>query len=227
MSQRTPRESCQPLSHDPERLPAAGGASFRPEPPGAARPAPPLRCFGDFELDEEYKELRRSGERVDLQRRPLELLLQLVRHRQRVVSKEELFETVWSGLAVSDAALASAIRDLRRVLGDDGREQRLIRTYHGFGYRFAAAVRERRRTPAVRSEPAAAPAGGDASWMAGFSRRLVAFLAAELAEAPADVDLSALLGGGRTETVGAWPAYPRVRPPAGRGARLHREDARA
>lgn len=227
MSQRTPRQSVRPLSRASEPGTVGGEVSGCPEPPGAVRPAPPIRCFGDFELDEEYKELRRGGERVDVQRRPLELLQQLVRHRQRVVSKEELFETVWSGLVVSDAALASAIRDLRRVLGDDGREQRLIRTYHGFGYRFAGAVRERRRAPAPRSEPAAAPGAGDSSWMAGFSRRLVAFLAAELAEAPADVDLSALLGAGRPEPGGAWAAYPRVRPPAQRGVPVHREDARA
>ena len=58
-----------------------------------------------------------------------------------MVSKEEIVETVWSGRFVSDSAVSSRIKSARRALGDDGKEQRFIRTLHGQGFRFLADVR--------------------------------------------------------------------------------------
>ncbi len=137
--------------------------------------------FNEFEVDEGLCELRRSGRRVALQRRPLEVLIHLVRNRHRVVSKEELLRGVWGGVIVSDAALSSALRDLRRALGDDGRAQHSIQTRHGFGYRFVAKLDD---TPPAASASADAPEL-DAAWWEGFSRRLVAFVAAEFEAAGA------------------------------------------
>ncbi len=147
--------------------------------------------FGDFELDPDRPELRRSGERVEIQRKPLELLIDLVRHRDRVVSKCELLDRIWPDTAVSESALASALRDLRRVVGDDGRRQETIRTHHCFGYRMVAEVEERVVAPTApvvaelwSGETAAARSeAADGDWLAGFTARLMAFLRHELAAA--------------------------------------------
>ena len=81
---------------------------------------PTVFTFGDFELDEARRELRQGGEPLAIQLKPFQLLAYLVRHRDRAVTKQELFEHVWPDAVVSDAALASALRDVRRLLGDDG-----------------------------------------------------------------------------------------------------------
>ena len=80
---------------------------------------PSVFSFGDFELDEGRRELRRAGSPVDLQLKPFQLLVHLVRNRDRAVPKEELFERIWADAVVSDAALSTALRAVRQALGDD------------------------------------------------------------------------------------------------------------
>ena len=104
---------------------------------------PPIYCFGEFELDEALGQLRRRNEVVHLQTKPLQLLLYLIRHRNEIVSKEQLLAEVWSEVIVSETALASALRDARKALGDTGTAQRAIETQRGLGYRFVASVHER------------------------------------------------------------------------------------
>lgn len=94
--------------------------------------------FGDFELDEARFELRRSGRAVDLRATPFRLLQHLVRERGRVVPKDELLESVWPDVAVSDSALSSALKAVRQALGDDGKRQRWIQTLRKRGIRFVA-----------------------------------------------------------------------------------------
>lgn len=96
--------------------------------------------FGSFELDGADLVLRKDGRPVPIHRTPLRLLIHLVRNAGRTVSRQELMETVWSGAAVSDCAVASALKELRRVLGDDGARQRLIETRRGIGYRFVGEI---------------------------------------------------------------------------------------
>ncbi len=96
--------------------------------------------FGAYQLDEERRELRRAGQRVELQRRVLDTLLFLARNRDRVVTREELLEAVWPGIAVSDGALLRVLSLARAAVGDSGARQGLIRTHRGRGYRFHAAV---------------------------------------------------------------------------------------
>ena len=98
--------------------------------------------FGEFQLDCERGELRRAGEFVDLAPKPLSLLVYLALHRTRAVSKHELLDQLWPDVFVSETALSSALKDLRRALGDDGISQRVIQTLRRRGYRFAAQVRE-------------------------------------------------------------------------------------
>ena len=104
----------------------------------------PILAFGDFELDLERRELRRGGEHLELPPKPLQLLCYLVRHRSRLVSKRELFDRVWPDVIVSESALATALREVRQALGDDGEAQRVIRTLKGHGYGFVADMHEPR-----------------------------------------------------------------------------------
>ncbi|HSP97810.1 MAG TPA: winged helix-turn-helix domain-containing protein [Candidatus Dormibacteraeota bacterium] len=96
--------------------------------------------FGPFELDLARAELRADGEVRALEPQVFALLALLVEHRERLVSKDELVEKVWEGRVVSDAAVASRVKSARRALGDDGKAQRFIKTIHGRGFRFVAAV---------------------------------------------------------------------------------------
>src|SRR5678815_464126 len=96
--------------------------------------------FGPFGLDLARGELRADGEVRPLEPQVFALLVLLVENRERLVSKDEIVETVWEGRVVSDAAVASGVESARRALGDDGKAQRFIKTAHGRGFRFVAAV---------------------------------------------------------------------------------------
>ena len=98
--------------------------------------------FGEFEVDLDRFEIRRGTETRHLEPQVFEVLTYLARHRDRLVSKEELLDEVWGNRFVSESALTSRIRAARAVLDDNGRDQRVIRTVHGRGYRFVADVTE-------------------------------------------------------------------------------------
>jgi DNA-binding winged helix-turn-helix (wHTH) protein len=69
-----------------------------------------------------------------------DLLVYLIRHRDRVVSREELFREVWDGREVSDATLSNHVKTARKILGDSGELQKTILTIRGRGYQFIAPV---------------------------------------------------------------------------------------
>lgn len=98
--------------------------------------------FGECELRVQAHELWRGGQLVDVEPQVFDVLAHLVRHRDRVVTKIELLDEVWGDRFVSDSALTSRIKSARRAVGDTGRDQRIIRTIHGRGYRFVADVAE-------------------------------------------------------------------------------------
>ncbi len=100
-----------------------------------------LYGFGPFELDPAKAELRKGGEPVALEPQVFSLLAYLVEHHERLVTKDELIEKVWDGRVVSDSALSSRVKSSRKALGDTGKAQRFIKTIHGRGFRFVAAVR--------------------------------------------------------------------------------------
>ena len=99
-----------------------------------------IYTFEGYELDLDLFELRRDRERVAVEPQVFDVLAHLVEHRARVVPKVELLESVWKTTFVTESALTSRIKDARQAIGDDGRSQRMIRTLHGRGYRFAAPV---------------------------------------------------------------------------------------
>lgn len=96
--------------------------------------------FEDCELDPRRFVLRRAGEEVHLERQVFEVLAHLVANHDRVVPRNELLDVIWGDRFVSESALTSRVKAARRALGDDGRQQRLIATVHGVGYRFVAPI---------------------------------------------------------------------------------------
>ena len=94
-------------------------------------------------MDSERFELRRGGVIEHVEPQVFDVLLYLIRHRDRVVTKAELLDNVWGDRFVSESALASRLKSARRGVGDDGASQRLIRTVFGRGYQFVAPVVER------------------------------------------------------------------------------------
>ncbi len=121
--------------------------------------------FGGFELIESKLELRRGTVVVPVEPQVFDVLRYLVTHNDRVVSKEELLDNIWGSRFVSESALTSRIKDARRALGDDGRSQRFIKTFHGRGYRFVHLVTQRseRPSPPAGAPPTAAAPGSDGS----------------------------------------------------------------
>jgi DNA-binding winged helix-turn-helix (wHTH) protein/tetratricopeptide (TPR) repeat protein len=102
-----------------------------------------LYIFEDYTLDTRRYELRRAVDLVPLDCQVFEVLAYLLAHPDQVVTRQELFTHLWPERCVSDAALERCITVARRALGDNGREQRCIKTVHGRGYRFVAAVATR------------------------------------------------------------------------------------
>ncbi|SDS86095.1 winged helix-turn-helix domain-containing tetratricopeptide repeat protein [Bradyrhizobium canariense] len=97
--------------------------------------------FDDHTLDTERRELLRGGHHVALQPQVFDLLVHLVQNRDRVVSKEDLIALVWGGRIVSDSTLTSRINAVRTAVGDNGRDQKLIRTISRKGLRFVGEVK--------------------------------------------------------------------------------------
>jgi DNA-binding winged helix-turn-helix (wHTH) protein/tetratricopeptide (TPR) repeat protein len=141
--------------------------------------------FGDCRLDVDALELERGGERVAVEPQVFDVLAYLVEHRDRVVPKTELLDEIWGDRFVSESALTSRIKSARRAVGDTGRDQRVIRTIHGRGFRFVSEVRTDEAVPPELAAPA--PAG---------TRELVGLVTVRLAAG----DGSAL------EVVGTSPA---------------------
>src|SRR5689334_21730908 len=92
--------------------------------------------FGDVRFDSRTGELRREDRVTKLTPRAAAVLCALAERAQQLVTKQELFDRVWSGRVVSDDALTSCIQELRNALDDDARRPRYIETSHRRGYRL-------------------------------------------------------------------------------------------
>jgi DNA-binding winged helix-turn-helix (wHTH) protein len=180
---------------------AGGGA------PQAMLPAMAL-VFADCELDEALYALRRRGRPVKIEPKVFDVLLHLLRHRERVVAKNELLDALWPGEAVSDSVLPRAIAAARRAVGDTRSRAAVIETVHGRGYRFVADVVERAAAPRVEQRKgeavAVAEPPGDGSAFVGREAAM-APLRAALAEAASSRGRVVLLAGepgiGKTRTL--------------------------
>ena len=112
--------------------------------------------FDNYALDTDLRELRREGELVAMQPQVFDLLVHLLKHRDQVVSRDDLIALVWGGRIVSDSTLDSRINAARNVVGDNGRDQRLIRTIPRKGVRFVGAVTEQANGVQLATMPASA-----------------------------------------------------------------------
>lgn len=109
--------------------------------------------FGDVVVDPRAREVRRRGEVVHLEPQAFDLLVHLIEHRQDVVDKQRLLDAVWGHGFVTESALTTRIKEIRRAVGDDGATQHTISTIRGRGYRFVAPLVTEtpdRRAPATR-----------------------------------------------------------------------------
>lgn len=102
-----------------------------------------IYSFHQHELDTELYELRHADQRRTLQPLVFDLLLYLIEHSHRVVTRQELLDELWRGRLVCDSTLTHTVMQVRKVIDDSGSTQRLIRTVHGRGYRFVAPIGKR------------------------------------------------------------------------------------
>jgi TolB-like protein len=96
--------------------------------------------FDDYRLDTDRRELLHGATPVAVEPQVFDVLVHLVENRNRVVAKDDLIASVWGGRVVSDSTLVSRINAARRAVGDNGDEQRLIRTVPRRGVRFIGEV---------------------------------------------------------------------------------------
>jgi DNA-binding winged helix-turn-helix (wHTH) protein len=131
--------------------------------------------FGPFRFDARTGELWRDGVEAKLTPRATAVLAMLAARAGQLVTKQELFDQVWGGLAVTDDALTSCIQELRGVLGDDARRPRYIETRHRRGYRLMLPVGEDAGRVAMPAPEPARFVGRDAEMQElshGFSQAL-------------------------------------------------------
>jgi DNA-binding winged helix-turn-helix (wHTH) protein len=110
-----------------------------------------LYRFDGFEIEEMTRELRSYGERVPCQPKVFDLIILLLQHRHRVVSREMILREIWPGVCVSGASVNRLVKETRRTLGAPCDETGHIRTSRGRGYRFVGDV-ECVREPGEASE---------------------------------------------------------------------------
>lgn len=115
---------------------------------------------GEFSIDTARYRVSAGEVAIAVEPKVFDLLVHLIRHRDRVLTREELFRDVWDGREVSDATLSNHVKSARKLLGDNGELQKTILTVRGRGYQFVAPVREiPDAAPAAKTdEPAAMPA---------------------------------------------------------------------
>ncbi len=107
----------------------------------------------DFEIDTDAFELRQAGEPLAIEPLVFDLIRFLAENSGRLLTKDDLIEGVWQGRIVSDATIAGGIKSARKALGDDGTEQRFIRTVRGRGFQFVADVARRGQEAAAAPPP--------------------------------------------------------------------------
>ena len=110
--------------------------------------------FAEFKLDTRDFKLFVDEQPQALEPKVYDLLLYLIEHRDRVVSKEELIEAIWDGRIITDSALNTCIRSVRKALGDDRSRQKFVRTFPKRGFQFVAEVE-------IESEPGISDSGAE------------------------------------------------------------------
>ena len=107
--------------------------------------------FGEFELDVAAYTLRRTGQRIKLEKIPMEVLVLLVRKPGILVNRTEIQAALWGSdvFLEHDSAINTAVRKIRRALGDDAEHPRFLETVVGKGYRFIAPLEPKGADPSL------------------------------------------------------------------------------
>jgi len=100
-----------------------------------------LYQFNGFELDSTNFCLKRDGENIDIEPQVFNLITYLIENRNKLVTRDEIFEQLWGDRNVLDATLSNHIKNARSILSDDGLLQKVIKTVHGRGYQFVAEIK--------------------------------------------------------------------------------------
>lgn len=116
--------------------------------------------FGRFELDEGRRELRLGVRPMEVQPRMFDLLVYLVRNRERVVTKDELLTALWPEVIVTESSIMRAVSLIRSILRDGGQPD-AIQTFSRQGYRFVGDLDESAAPPPRDRDVAAARAAGE------------------------------------------------------------------
>lgn len=103
--------------------------------------------FGNCELDTDLYALHRDGQRIHIRQKAYRLLNYLLENRNRVVSKNELCDSVWDGRCVSDTTIESTVMTARQAVGDSGETQQIIQTLQCYGYRFVVPLEASQSPP--------------------------------------------------------------------------------
>lgn len=118
----------------------------------------PVYRFDDFFVDPDSWKLGRDGDEVHVEPVVLKLLIYLIENRDRLVTRDELMDTVWGDTVISEAALSKAVARLRKALDDDSAAPRYLETVHSQGFRFVADVEEAERADHTHSSGETIPA---------------------------------------------------------------------
>jgi TolB-like protein/DNA-binding winged helix-turn-helix (wHTH) protein/lipoprotein NlpI len=179
--------------------------------------------FGDAELDVGRYELRQRSRRVKLEKIPMELLILLLTRKGELVAREEIVEKLWRGEVFVEAeqGINTAIRKIRRALGDDPERPRFVQTVVGKGYRLIApiTVLDGAAPPAVATSPSVTPEKAVAPpalegahgrrrrliWLAGAGAGMLILLAAGVERASRRARSSADSGPGGVRSVAVLP----------------------
>src|SRR5258706_14144527 len=136
-----------------------GGLFFAPQPVREPRRSEGTQgngslryLFEEYAFDTDRRELYRGADVVTIAAQVFDLLDYLIRNRDRVVSKDDLINAIWSGRIVSDGALTTRLNVARSAIRDSGDERRLIKTLPRKGFRFVGTVREA-PGPQLRGSP--------------------------------------------------------------------------
>src|SRR5947209_15372085 len=106
-----------------------------------------------IEIDPSQLCLRRDGQERHLRQKTFQVLIYLLEQRQRLITKNELIDRIWPDTAITDNTLEQCLAEIRKVLGDDSRHPRFVKTVPRAGYRFIGEVAEsshEESSPAIR-----------------------------------------------------------------------------
>ncbi len=111
--------------------------------------------FEQFQFDWHARDLRCDDQLIEIEPKCLDLLHFLIENRHRAVAKDELAEHLWPDRVISDSVISKAVSKIRSVLTEHGSDQEVIRTIHGFGYRFVGELKETRPASISSRSPGA------------------------------------------------------------------------